>query len=204
MDSRDLSLVRRVLAGDADAFEGIVAAHTRSVYNIAYRVTGNPAAAEDAVQETFLRAFRFLGRFDQRAELGTWLHRIAVNAAIDQTRRSKRERLRKVELPEEGHLSLAEIPTGAAGPERQTLDAEIRRRTEAALSELSASERAAFVLRHYEGRSIAEISSALGKRDNATKQSIFRAVRKLRVALAPLAHLSSSLPSQESFHEEPA
>lgn len=203
MDPRDLDLVRRVLAGDTDAFEGIVAAHSRAVYGLAFRVTGNAAAAEDAVQETFLRAFRFLSSFDQRAELGTWLHRIAVNAAIDQGRRTRRERAARVDLPEEGDLSLSEVPAAEAGPERRTLDAEIRRRTEAALAELSPSERAAFVLRHYEGRSIAEISSTLGKRDNATKQSIFRAVRKLRVALAPLAPLVRP-EIQESLHEEPA
>ena len=203
MDPRDLDLVRRVLAGDTDAFEGLVAAHSRAIYGLAFRVTGNAAAAEDAVQETFLRAFRFLSSFDQRAELGTWLHRIAVNAAIDQGRRTRRERAARVDLPDEGDLSLGEIPTSDAGPERRTLDAEIRRRTERALAELSPSERAAFVLRHYEGRSIAEISSTLGKRDNATKQSIFRAVRKLRAALAPLAPLVRPDP-QESLHEEPA
>ena len=199
MDPRDLQLVRQVLAGDTDAFEGIVAAHSRAVYGLAYRVTGNAQAAEDAVQETFLRAFRFLSSFDQRAELGTWLHRIAVNAAIDQGRRTRRERAARVDLPAEGDLSLQEVPAPDAGPERQTLAAEIRQRTEAALADLSPSERAAFVLRHYEGRSIAEISSTLGKRDNATKQSIFRAVRKLRIALAPLAPMN-----QESLHEEPA
>lgn len=199
MDPRDLQLVRQVLAGDTDAFEGIVAAHSRAVYGLAYRVTGNAQAAEDAEQETFLRAFRFLSSFDQRAELGTWLHRIAVNAAIDQGRRTRRERAARVDLPAEGDLSLQEVPAPDAGPERQTLAAEIRQRTEAALADLSPSERAAFVLRHYEGRSIAEISSTLGKRDNATKQSIFRAVRKLRIALAPLAPMN-----QESLHEEPA
>ena len=203
MDPRDLDLVRRVLAGDTDAFEGLVAAHSRAVYSLAFRVTGNPPAAEDAVQETFLRAFRFLSGFDQRAEFGTWLHRIAVNAAIDQTRRARRDRSTRRDLPETGDLSLAELPTAAAGPERLALDAEIRRRTDGALAELSPAERAAFVLRHYEGRSIAEISSTLGKRDNATKQSIFRAVRKLRTALAPLAPLASHA-NQESLHEEPA
>jgi RNA polymerase sigma-70 factor (ECF subfamily) len=202
MDSRDLQLVRRVLAGDTDAFEGLVAAHSRAVYALAFRVTGNAQAAEDAVQETFLRAFRFLASFDQRAELGTWLHRIAVNAAIDQGRRTRRERAARVDLPDEGDLSLSEVPSGEAGPERRALDAEIRRRTEAALAGLTPSERAAFVLRHYEGRSIAEISSTLGKRDNATKQSIFRAVRKLRSALAPLAPLVAP-EIQESLHEEP-
>ncbi|MEO8195216.1 MAG: sigma-70 family RNA polymerase sigma factor [Thermoanaerobaculia bacterium] len=203
MDPRDLDLVRRVLAGDTDAFAGLVAAHSRAVFRLAFRVTGNAAAAEDAVQETFLRAFRFLASFDQRAELGTWLHRIAVNAAIDQGRRSRRERAARVDLPDEGDLSLSAVPTSEASPERRTLDAEIRRRTAAALADLSPSERAAFVLRHYEGRSIAEISSTLGKRDNATKQSIFRAVRKLRAALAPLAPRVRP-DSQESLHEEPA
>jgi len=86
MDPRDLQLVRQVLAGDTDAFEGLVAAHSRAVYGLAFRITGNAAAAEDAVQETFLRAFRFLSTFDQPAELGTWLHRIAVNAALGQRR----------------------------------------------------------------------------------------------------------------------
>ena len=200
MNSRDSDLVRRVLAGDTAAFEGLVAAHSRAVYGLAFRITGNAAAAEDVVQETFLRAFRFLSRFDQRAELGTWLHRIAVNAAIDLGRRSRRERAARIDLPDEGDRSLAEVPTGEAGPERRALAAEIRRRTAAALAGLSPSERAAFVLRHCEGRSIAEISSTLGKRDNATKQSIFRAVRKLRVALAPLV----SAENQESLHEEPA
>jgi RNA polymerase sigma-70 factor (ECF subfamily) len=200
MNPRDSDLVRRVLAGDTEAFEGLVAAHSRTVYGLAYRLTGNPAAAEDAVQETFLRAFRFLSGFDQRAEFGTWLHRIAVNAAIDLGRRSRRERAARVDLPDEGDLSLAEVPAGEAGPERRALAAEIRRRTAAALAGLSSSERAAFVLRHCEGRSIAEISSTLGKRDNATKQSIFRAVRKLRVALAPLV----SAKNQESLHEETA
>ena len=203
MNPRDLDLVRRVLAGDTDAFEGLVAAHSRAVYGLALRVTGSVAAAEDAVQETFLRAFRFLASFDQRAELGTWLHRIAVNAAIDQGRRTRRERTARVDLPDEGDLALSGFSTGEADPERRALAAEIRRRTDAALAELSPSERTAFVLRHYEGRSIAEISSTLGKRDNATKQSIFRAVRKLRAALAPLAPPVAP-GNQETLHEEPA
>ena len=81
--------------------------------------------------------------------------------------------------------ALAEQPAGAPDPEHRALASEIGRRTREALEDLTPTERAAFLLRHYEGRSIAEISSTLGKRDNATKQSIFRAVRKLRAALAP-------------------
>lgn len=182
---RDLALVRRVLDGDPEAFEGLVKSHSGAVFAVAYRITGNRESAEDAVQEAFLRAYRFLRRFDQRSRFSTWLHKVAVNSAIDQTRKRRGERKLRVELPEEGAGALAELPGGEPDPEHRARAAEIGRRTHEALAELTPTERAAFLLRHYEGRSIAEISSTLGKRENATKQSIFRAVRKLRQALAP-------------------
>ena len=193
VDLEDLGLVRRVLAGETDAFEGLVAAHTRAVYGVAYRVLGERTAAEDAVQETFLRAYRFLARFDQRARFSTWLHKVALHAAIDQSRKSRQERGLRLELPEEGRGALAEQPATTADPERRAVASEIGRRTHQALALLTPVERAAFLLRHYEGRSIAEISSALGKRENATKQSIFRAVKKLREALGAW---------KETLHEE--
>lgn len=186
VDADDLERVREVLSGDPDAFESLVRKHTRLVFAVAFRVTGERGAAEDAVQEAFLRAYRFLGRFDQRSRFSTWLHKIALHAAIDQTRKGRLERSLLSELPEEGAGALAEQPADGPDPERRARAAEIGRRTRGALAELTPTERAAFLLRHYEGRSIAEISSALGKRENATKQSIFRAVRKLRLALAPL------------------
>ena len=155
------------------------------MFRICHRIVGDSAVAEDAVQETFLRAFRFLAKFDDRAEFSTWLHRIAVNAAIDELRKRRRDRW--VGLGEGNGPSLeATLPAHEPAPDRLAIWSELGRAAAAALSELTPVERAAFVLRHYEGRSIAEISAAIGKRDNATKQSIFRAVRKLRVALSPL------------------
>jgi len=183
----DLAAVRRVRAGDADAFEALVAAHSRAVHRICWRIVGDPAAAEDAVQETFLRAYRFLASFDDRAEFGTWIHRIAVNAAIDELRKRRREKVFRDELPpEEDAAAAPELASHEPAPDRRAIASELARAAQAALAHLSPDERTAFVLRHYEGRSIAEIGVALGKRENATKQSIFRAVRKLRRALAPL------------------
>lgn len=185
MTSDDLAVIRRVRAGDADAFEALVAAHSRAVFRIAWRIVGESGAAEDAVQETFLRAYRFLDRFDDRAGFATWLHRIAVNASIDELR--KRRRHFWSTAPAGLAPGLEEtVPSAEPAPDRRAIASELGRATAAALAGLSPVERAAFVLRHYEGRSIAEISAALGKRENATKQSIFRAVRKLRAALAPL------------------
>ncbi len=184
VDTDDLDRVRQVLEGDPDAFEGLVRNHTRAVFAVTWRITGERASAEDAVQETFLRAYRFLAKFDQKARFSTWLHRIAVHAAIDQTRKGRVERSLRDSLPEEGAGSLVELPADAPDPERGAVAAELGRRTREALAGLTPTERAAFLMRHYEGQSIAEISRTLGKRENATKQSIFRAVRKLREALA--------------------
>jgi RNA polymerase sigma-70 factor (ECF subfamily) len=182
----DLGAIRRVRAGDPEAFGELVAAHSRPVYRIAWRIVGDGAAAEDAVQETFLRAYRFLERFDDRAEFGTWIHRIAVNASIDELRKHRRERAFREELPPEEAADAPALPSSEPAPDRVALSSELGRAVHAALRALSPDERAAFVLRHYEGRSIAEIGATLGKRENATKQSIFRAVRKLRRTLAPL------------------
>jgi RNA polymerase sigma-70 factor (ECF subfamily) len=176
--------VRRVKAGDADAFGVLVRLHSRSLHRLASRVLAGGEGADDVVQETFLRAFRTFDRFDDSAPLAPWLHRIAANAAIDQLRRSRREVALGFDDSDEGARELSP-PDGAPPPDRRAGSAEIARAARRALAGLSATERAAFLLRHCDGHSIAEISRVLGKGDNATKQSIFRAVRKLRRALAP-------------------
>lgn len=171
-------------AGDTQGFRVLVERHSRKIYGLAYRLTGNHADAEDVVQETFLRAYRELGRFQSRASVGTWLHRIAVNCAVDAIRtRANREAFRADLglIDALGH----EPAAGDPGPERVVFSAELRRRVMEALDELTPKERAAFVLRHFEGWSIAEIGRTLRLRTNATKHSIFRAVRKMRATLEP-------------------
>jgi RNA polymerase sigma-70 factor (ECF subfamily) len=147
-------------------------------------MTGNEQDAEDVVQESFLRAYRQLGRFQSRANFGTWLYRIVANCSVDLMRsRQSRHDQSRVE-------NLDAIDSRPAGddhrPDRLAESAEIGRRVAEAMRELSPLERAAFTLRHHEGRSIQEISTMLGLGTSAAKHSVFRAVRKLRVALAPL------------------
>src|SRR5215468_4009887 len=83
MEETDAAVVAQVLAGDQDAFRVLVGRYSRSIYRVAYRLTGNRQDAEEIVQETFLRAYKSLERFESRANLGTWLYRIAVNRALD-------------------------------------------------------------------------------------------------------------------------
>src|SRR5947199_2301893 len=83
MEITDAAVVAQVLAGDREAFRLLVDRHTRSIYSVAYRMTGNQQDAEEIVQETFLRAYKSLGRFELRSSFSTWLYRIAVNRSLD-------------------------------------------------------------------------------------------------------------------------
>jgi RNA polymerase sigma-70 factor (ECF subfamily) len=150
-------------------------------------MTGSPQDAEDVVQETFLKAYKQLSRFESRANFSTWLHRIAVNCSIDLIRsRPHRESGHDAaDLEQFGTASESADYTGTS-PERLMLSTEVQERITSAMRSLSAMERAAFALRHFEGRSIEEISASLGLKTNAAKHSIFRAVRKMRAALEPL------------------
>jgi RNA polymerase sigma-70 factor, ECF subfamily len=190
MPQTDATAVALAREGDAEAFRGLVDRHSRAVYRLAHRMTGNSQDAEDVVQETFLKAYRQLGRFESRANFSTWLHRIAVNCSIDLIRSRRHQ--------EAGHdaadLEALDGANGGRGgndqrvdpsPERLMLSSEVQERVGRAMETLTHMERAAFVLRHFEGQSIEEISRALGLKANAAKHSIFRAVRKMRLALEP-------------------
>lgn len=178
------TVLARAREGDDDAFRTLVERHSHGAFRLAYRLTGNEQDAEDVVQEGFLRAYRQLGRFEARSNFGTWLHRIILNCSMDVLRdRQARHERGRVADPEPIMDGLA---ADGPGPEQTARGAEIRRRVDASLASLSPLERAAFTLRHYEGRSIEEIGTALGLRTSAAKHGVFRAVRKVREALAPL------------------
>lgn len=193
MDGTDPAVVARAQRGDQDAFGILVERHSRAVFRVAYRLTGHEQDAEDVVQETFLRAYRQIDKFELRASFATWIYRIAFNCAHDLLR--QRPRMAKhTSLDEEfgdgGSLQLTdEAPT--RNPYRQLESAEINRRVREGLGGLSELERAAFVLRHFEGQSIEEIGRALGLQPSAAKHSIFRAVQKMRRVVAPLASIQA-------------
>jgi RNA polymerase sigma-70 factor (ECF subfamily) len=149
-------------------------------------MTLNEFDADDVVQETFLRAYRSLGSFRGRSEFTTWIYRIAVNCSLD----IQRARSRRAELsasPENGDGLTATLAAPDPGPDRVALSGQVRRVVDETLAGLSPLERTAFLLRHVEGMPVPEISAVLGRNDSATKHSIFRAARKLREALRPVA-----------------
>ena len=187
MEVTDLAALSRAREGDSDAFRLLVERHSRVIFRVAYRMTGNEHDADDVVQETFLRAYKQLDAFEERANFSTWLHRIAVNCSLDLLRARSRHDKHHVDIgPSSDDEAEREIPSGDPQPDRLVLSAELQQHVAAAMNKLSGNERTAFILRHFEGMPVEEIGKTLGIQVNAAKHTIFRAVRKLREALEPL------------------
>lgn len=197
MHPDEAAAIAQAKDGDHDAFRVLVERHSRSMYRLAYRMTGRAEDAEDIVQETFVRAYRQIGRFEQRSDFGTWLYRIAFNCAIDYLRARPHHETAE---PEDTLDRLANA-NNTPSPDDLIYAVQIERRVQAALEGLTPKERAAFLLRHYQGCSIDEICRTLNMKSNAAKHSVFRAVRKLRVALGPL--VDRRLESVASAQDEP-
>lgn len=186
----DAIAIERTLAGEREAFRVLVERHSAHVFRLAYRLTGNRHDAEEVVQEAFLRAYQKLSQFEARANFGTWVYRIAANYTIDRMRQRQKEESRRQAAPvvrEESsdldalHLVADEAPS----PERLTQSMELRKQMQQALDTLSQAERTAFVMRHWEGCGIEEISAVLKTNTSAAKNTVFRAVQKLRQLLEP-------------------
>lgn len=190
MEVTDAAIVAQVLAGDRDAFRVLVERHSRSIFRVVYRMTGNQQDTEEIVQETLLRAYKSLERFELRANFSTWLYRIAVNRTLDflNTRKAQmhKDAYQIADNPDAKEKQV-QLPAANPGPDRLLLSAEMKRKIAGAMGLLTPAERVAFTMRHMEGRSIEEISQALDLKVNAAKNSVFRAVQKLRQQLEPYA-----------------
>jgi RNA polymerase sigma-70 factor, ECF subfamily len=188
MEISDAAVVAQVLAGDKEAFRLLVERHTRSIHSVAYRMTGSEQDAEEMLQETFLRAYKSLPSFELRSTFSTWLYRIAVNRCLDFLKAKKMTDTQQISIQygtEEEETEI-QLPASNPGPDRLLLSVEARQKITRALALLTPAERVAFTMRHMEGKSIEEISQTLKVRGSAAKNSIFRAVQKIRKELEPL------------------
>lgn len=186
MGKSDHEAIQAVLEGDKEAYGALVVRHSQSLFRVAFRITGNEADAEDVVQEAFLRGYQKLESFEARSKFGTWIYRIAVHCALDKVRRRRGDETSRVGDANDPEQDQMQVADQAAGPDRILLSGEISAVQQAALHILTPTERTAFVMRHMEDCTTAEIGAALGIDSNAAKQAVFRAVQKLRRRLAPL------------------
>jgi RNA polymerase sigma-70 factor, ECF subfamily len=163
-----------------DRFHIVVNARGGRWYNACLRITQDPALAEDAVQEALLRAWYRRGEFRGEADLDTWIHRIALNAAIDLVRRRKPQLQIEVQKEVVANLAMA-VP--AASPESNYAHQALGKDLAVALQRLTPLEQQTFLLKHIEGWRLEEIAESQHTNVNNAKQTLFRAVRKLRADL---------------------
>lgn len=192
MELADTTALSRARSGDTDAFRQLVERHSKPIFRVAYRMTGNEHDADDVVQETLLRAWKQMGTFEERANFSTWIHRIAVNCSLDLLRARSRHEKNQMSTTNNDDDPPNEIASTDPQPDRLLLSRELQERVGAAMQGLSGNERTAFVLRHFEGMPVEEIGKTLGIQVNAAKHTIFRAVRKLRASLEPLVRTNRS------------
>jgi RNA polymerase sigma-70 factor, ECF subfamily len=186
-------LIRRARAGDEDAFAELVATHADRVYSMLRRFGLDPDEADEVAQEVFVRAWRGLARFEERAQFSTWLYRIAFNEA--QRRLSRRRPARAEREPDRVHPIDSLSESLELGPEAQTLDRELERTLESALAELPADWRAAVVLRDVEGLSTRDAAEVVGIREAAFKSRLHRGRMQLRALLGPYLELEEGEPA---------
>src|SRR5258705_2937302 len=145
MEMDDAAAVARVRSGDKDTFRLLVERHSQIIFRVAFRMMENEQDAEEVVQETFLRAYRALDRFESRSNFGTWIYRIALNRCYDLlAQRKSRPTIQPQEDPEAPAV-IEQIPTKNPSPERSLLSQEIQVQERSAMELLTAAERIAFV-----------------------------------------------------------
>jgi RNA polymerase sigma-70 factor, ECF subfamily len=182
--TNDLSLVARLQRGDQAAFETLVRTHGGRLLSVARRFLGSNEDAEDAVQETFIKAFRSIHAFEERAQLHTWLHRIVVNTSLMKLRERRRKPQQSIDdlLPAfaaDGHQTTAAREWSDALLERKQTAAIVRQ----AIAMLPEQHRTVLILRDIEERDTAETAAILGTTTTVVKVRLHRARQALRTLL---------------------
>jgi len=168
--------------GRQEAFDELVRRHQGRVYAVAYRMTGNREDALDVAQDSLVKAYQKIEKWQPHGGFVPWLMRLTTNQAIDALRRRKRQAADSLDADDGFRLDSLE-DEHAAPADRGARTHEVEDRVQKALSVLSASQRAIFVLRHYEGLKLNEIAETMGISVGSVKVHLFRALKKLQVEL---------------------
>jgi RNA polymerase sigma-70 factor (ECF subfamily) len=176
----ELRLIRRVQAGNAEAFEDLVRAHEKTVYNLALRMTGHPQDAEDMAQEAFWKAYRSLGEFRGESKFSVWLYRIASNVCLDFLRsRSRKPTVSLSVEDDEGEEGQLDIADESQSPELLMERGLTRDAVRRGLDTLPPDYRQILLLREIQGLSYDEIAAVLEIEVGTVKSRIFRARKRL-------------------------
>lgn len=179
----EAELLEAAQGGDQRAFGRLVRMHQRRVYACAVQILGDGGDADDAVQETFLRAWRAIARFDGRSQLSTWLYRVCVNVCLNHIRKRKRHKAADISDPKIPEPK-ADPSQGNTHPERALEAQELQGRIATALDGLSESLRITVIMVLVRGMPQKEVAEILGCSEGTVAWRIHEARRRLRLALA--------------------
>ncbi len=187
----DAELIRAAQQGDHAAFEELVRQYDQPVLRLALHLTGSEQLAQDIYQEAFLKVYRSLGSFRFECSFYTWVYRIVSNLCMDHLRRRqvrKEDSSLRVSSEGEEFDLLEQLPDLRAGasPEQDLMRRELGNRIARALTKLTPRERLVFEMKHYQGLKLRTIGEVLNTTEETAKNTLFRATRKLRTALADL------------------
>ncbi|MEZ4706597.1 MAG: sigma-70 family RNA polymerase sigma factor [Caldilineaceae bacterium] len=174
MNEQEQIWVQQALKGDQQAFTRLVEAYQRPVFNLTYRMLGNPEEAEDAAQETFLRAYSRLKQYNSDHKFSTWVFSIANNHCIDRLRKR-----RTTSVSIDDNPVLQNLEGNPPMPEREAMSSEQAAEIQALLNELDADYRTPLILRYWEELSYDEIAQTMDITVSAVKSRLFRARQKM-------------------------
>lgn len=192
----DRELIDRTLAGDGNAFAAIVERFQRKIFRVANAIVRDDTEADGITQDTFVQAYTHLSRFEGRAELETWLTRIAINRSRDALRRRRFVSL-FTSRDDDGTETMLEPVDDRPDPERLLASTQLRAAIGKAERLLSAQQKTIFRLRHYENLSLEDIAGHLGLRSGTVRAHLFRAIQKIRKELSGW-HAGSSVQETRS------
>ena len=181
---QDELLIRRAQRGDADAFEQLLLEHQKNVYNLCYRMAGNPDDAMDLSQETFLRAWRCLDQYQFASAFSTWLYRLCSNICIDFLRRRRRQQTVPLTFEDaDGEEQTYAVPDAQPLPEEQVELKLTRETLAAAMAQLLPEHRAVLQLRVVNEMSYEQIADVLDIQIGTVKSRLSRARHQLKKIL---------------------
>ncbi|MGL4791623.1 MAG: sigma-70 family RNA polymerase sigma factor [Anaerotignaceae bacterium] len=190
-----LTLIEKAQQGDSQAFGKLVQSHERFVYNVIYRMISNPEDAKDISQEVFIKAFKYIGKFDGKASFSTWLYRIAVNACIDELRKRKGKDTVSVEAQlelEENSVKM-QFADESSNVEDKIIAKEGLTLIKEAMEKISQEHKTIIVLRDIEGLSYAEIAEITETSLGTVKSRLARARKALKEIIIEMREQNKTL-----------
>lgn len=189
-------IIKRTLAGDNDAFELLVLAYEKQVYNLALRMLGNSEDAADMTQEAFIKAYGGLASFRGDSKFSVWLYRITSNVCLDFLRAKSRRAQVSLTVGEDEDAKPLDIPDPAGDIEQQLMRKMSMQAVNDGLAQLPDEQRQILVMREIGGMSYADIGRALSLEEGTVKSRIFRARKKLCAYLLKSGNIPDDIASE--------